>query len=1186
MDDGGCPDRLHQAKKAWNFRCCRLLRAGLWNYLCITICLAHLVPQCALRQPWLKSRTKDWCCQSRVTALWHGSRTLSSDSSAGNRADCTWRKLCGSRSAIFRRPCLHGDVHNTNYPPKPCWNGRSRIWTARPPPPCESGLPGSRNYYKPDLPATTGPGSLQWGTNTAPTSSYFKDNFGHMWWPGCDNASRTRCCKRSRTRSSIWLPASGTRTTSLLYARGSCRRHNWSSNNGFRTTSGISTGLCHLQKLRRQTLTETPSRGAQQIHHRRHRDQLWVLHLADRPGPKSRGARTIPPGTPTSSRVLHECVSRNTNHSPCADARVGGSVGRSPPEAVSCSTLKLPYVAKLIDPFWLLSSCQALDPPEPQLPTVSSASFSAPHAPTLHDSPLLYRRLALGQQTCRHFLESARPAPTGRQPTTLLSAGVCSVFLGLALLLVHRLRKRTPVKLYCTFRVFRGTYRRRKTTAAKVRRQPCKALLPAANPGSKRPKVESCPTPPARASACIRSKPALAALAFLLSCRPGTAHNPTGRQPVRDLTPPTGTLRAYGRMAQQLSATRKRSFRRAQQRALRDGSVLYKGRVHTTKSLQLEVLGNAPSRSPQSVIPTQCLRIVTWNAGGLHAGRYTELLAWLEAERQAGQPVHIACIQETHWPQDSEFVSGHWQCLHSGSGKSQGGILFLIGREVAPASALRFASLEVGRLFHVRIMREQVVDLLGVYQYAWSTSASPTDFASSHTSKLLALRSSIWQKLQGWVRSVPARNTMLAMGDVNCTLQPSPPHVGQGVALHRTSPHADQPIFQSVVQNLGLVALNTWGRRGKEAGTFLQFDQHSVQLDFLLTRLPGKPPERRATVQPEASIVHPTGLRHAPVTGFLSTHPTTTRQCPNPQPKPHQIQSTFQAHPHLEHSFQTQVEKLLPTHSIEDALQRAWLECTADTPQLPLQSPPTRARPCLKSFWESKRRLRELSGQIDLYFGPTLWYVADSGWRALSRHLPGCLNRLRPFLQTWRAHVLFRQEDKLLRQRAKASKVQQVSEIIRLAELHQPQGLQTLYRLSKRLAPKSAKKSIHFRHHDGSLMSDQEELQSLTDYFRKLYRADLRLPTAWSLGQPLHRTGRGSISFKPAVGHQSAPSWSRPCRTVEGGAIRVGASSVSGVKPSPRHRPPGLSGVMALFLLDAYPETQQTPYSTSQPPPN
>ena len=141
-------------------------------------------------------------------------------------------------------------------------------------------------------------------------------------------------------------------------------------------------------------------------------------------------------------------------------------------EALVEAPLKLSHVApssyhmlrSLSNPFWLLSSCQALDPPEPQLPTLSSASFSAPHAPTLHDSPLLYRRLALGQQTCRHFPDAARPAPTGQQPTTLLSAGVCSVLMGLALSTGFiGFRKRMLDKFYCTFRVFRGTYRRRKT---------------------------------------------------------------------------------------------------------------------------------------------------------------------------------------------------------------------------------------------------------------------------------------------------------------------------------------------------------------------------------------------------------------------------------------------------------------------------------------------------------------------------------------------------------------------------------------------------------------------------------------------------------------------------------------------------------------------------------------------------
>ncbi|CAE7460615.1 unnamed protein product, partial [Symbiodinium necroappetens] len=82
--------------------------------------------------------------------------------------------------------------------------------------------------------------------------------------------------------------------------------------------------------------------------------------------------------------------------------------------------------------------------------------------------------------------------------------------------------------------------------------------------------------------------------------------------------------------------------------------------------------------------------------------------------------------------------------------------------------------------------------------------------------------------------------------------------------------------------------------------------------------------------------------------------------------------------------------------------------------------------------------------------------------------------------------------------------VDQVNHLIAQAELAAPHGLQGLYRLSRKLAPKTGKKSIHFRKPDGSLMTDQEELDSLTSYFRDLYRADLCQFTSWSLQLPLN----------------------------------------------------------------------------------
>ena len=431
--------------------------------------------------------------------------------------------------------------------------------------------------------------------------------------------------------------------------------------------------------------------------------------------------------------------------------------------------------------------------------------------------------------------------------------------------------------------------------------------------------------------------------------------------------------------------------------------------------------------------------------------------------------------------------------------------MILISKEVASSKALRFSALDAGRLFHVRVMREQVVDVLGAYQHAWQSQASHSDVDSLASRNLLQLRAMFWQKLRNWVRAVPARNSLVALGDFNCCLTPSHPNVGSGTAPHKSGPHSDQPEFQSLVQTLGLLAANTWGCPGRASGTFLQFNRHAVQIDYILLRLPCSPAERLAKVWQDAPIVHPTGLRHAPLLGYLNSTPSRPQQSQPNTLRNHEIHSTLAKSPHLAEVFRCQVQTLLPENPIEETLVQAWKQCTQqlDAAQAPL---PTAQRPrqTLKTFWEAKHELRSRHLQLDNYWGPVIWYAAESSPAKIRRHFPGCTGRLRLVLLTWKSQIRFMREDKALRQRAKQSKIAQVNHLIAQAELTAPHGLQGLYRLSKQLAPKSSKKSIHFRHPDGKLMTDQEELHSLTVYFQDLYRADLRRPTNWSLRVALH----------------------------------------------------------------------------------
>ena len=193
--------------------------------------------------------------------------------------------------------------------------------------------------------------------------------------------------------------------------------------------------------------------------------------------------------------------------------------------------------------------------------------------------------------------------------------------------------------------------------------------------------------------------------------------------PSMDVPPQPVLRRAHGVLARELTTACKRSFKRAQTRAMRDGSTQYRGRCHTPASLSLQYVGKA---APKPVLApslhTNSCRFVTWNAGGVHAVRYAEILAWLEAERASGNPVHVLCVQESKWAQDSEFSNDHWHIIHSGTGNATGGVLFFVSRQLAAAPQLKHAALIPGRVLHLRIYAQTVIDVLGVYQHAWTNT--------------------------------------------------------------------------------------------------------------------------------------------------------------------------------------------------------------------------------------------------------------------------------------------------------------------------------------------------------------------------------------------------------------------------------------------------------------------------------
>ena len=217
-------------------------------------------------------------------------------------------------------------------------------------------------------------------------------------------------------------------------------------------------------------------------------------------------------------------------------------------------------------------------------------------------------------------------------------------------------------------------------------------------------------------------------------------------------------LRAHGQRAMRLSFARKRAFKRAQARALRDGSTVYRGQHHNMQSLSLQYIGQARPRPPRRSNPDapDLLQVITWNCGGLHANRYTELMAWLNSEPQ--HCPHIILVQECHWPQSMEFSSDKWVHIYSGSGSQQGGVMIILSRQLVHPNQVRYVELCPGRLLHARLALDPPIDVLCVYQHAWSVAGSSQQPGQSRMevqSVLLEKRRLLWQSLHNWVASVP-----------------------------------------------------------------------------------------------------------------------------------------------------------------------------------------------------------------------------------------------------------------------------------------------------------------------------------------------------------------------------------------------------------------------------------------------
>ena len=630
---------------------------------------------------------------------------------------------------------------------------------------------------------------------------------------------------------------------------------------------------------------------------------------------------------------------------------------------------------------------------------------------------------------------------------------------------------------------------------------------------------------------------------------PTSSHRPSPLLPAASREPVQPELVAHGHRIAQLTPARKRAFRRAQIRAMQQGSTRYRGQQHDLRSLsalRLRPAHRPPEHSRTdarpSLVRSSQVHFVSWNSGGLHAARFTELLARLH-DRDA-HPEHtpkIVCVQETKWSQSSEFTSGQWRCIHSGMGDSSGGVLFMIHASLARTDQIRHCEVVPGRALHVRLDTAPPVDLLGVYQVAWNPHHTALQGSiMERTRALLDRRMQVWRAVHNWVLGIPRRNQLLLLGDFNCTLTPQSPHVGTGVTDNTSAPHQDGDEFQRLVCQNGLTALNTWSRAGRPASTFLRPTGAGAQLDYALTRLPCDPLSLCAKARPDANIVHPTGFRHVPVLGCI-TQPRVPRSTPQ-QPvltaakanRALRDNSTFQQ------SFQNAVAGLVHEQAdLNSALLHAWhstlpgvkaAEPAPDLRKIPHPRLDDNTRVTLKRFWYTKRAVRQALDLTDCYTGPPILYIAEGGMQAVQRHFPRAVLGLRSWLHAWQSAVRFHQLDRQMRKAGRVKKLQQLNTLLEEAQASPEQGVLGLYRIIHRFKPKTSKRTIHFRDSEGRLLTAREELEQLRKYFSDLFQSETRPSApAWTLHHGLQPSlSEVTAALESLPGNKALPSGHAP----------------------------------------------------------
>ena len=580
--------------------------------------------------------------------------------------------------------------------------------------------------------------------------------------------------------------------------------------------------------------------------------------------------------------------------------------------------------------------------------------------------------------------------------------------------------------------------------------------------------------------------------------------------------------------AASLPTARKRSYRRAVQRAMKNGSTQYRGKTFTCSELQQLNFSSSSHIVRHKTSPSsKRIRTLSINFDGMTSAIYDTLALWMSTA-----PYDVLLMQELHrgfGDTASEWEAAGWYIVSSPDpGSRFAGVAIAIRKSLVKDGIIRFAEVVPGRLLHVRVSGKHYgIDLLSCYQHVISSRES----RSSTSSK----RDTIWTALGRCLSSMPRRNILLLGGDFNCSA------VAQAGLAGSSSPAAsdyyfDQDELMSLAQAHGLCFLNTWTRcRDSSMQTFLN-GVHSSQIDYLLTRS-SQADSIAKQARPVPSLDFSPwrlGARHAPVQastpmkpGWLATQP---RKPSTDAYDKVALEDSLHAKDQRSHTLLDRVRQAaanLQTCTAESLNQLLLRECETVYPTRqkhkelrPWQQEPVQL--AVRAMWRQRQALRRVGHEVRL-----------------------CLYSVRHVLYAFRAWALFQRSYRELRRQGKHQRKQLlINKLQQASQAAARKDIRALYQTIKLISPKQQRGKVRIRTVDGELLEPQTEHAEISDYFHSLFGTDQPdiIPTdrlqpvvfeKEELEASLQQLGTGRAVPR---GHAPSSAW-KHCRQVLSGPL-------------------------------------------------